>query len=264
MKKKETSMKKKITAILQNPLKSIKWATAKARVKFNYLTGINRPIKPGHVTKQANSISKMGMLSPIICAELSFITGKKELYVLDKQHGLNACMRLGIDIPYIVIPIANKQELVECIALLNSSSKPWCLLDYVTSWSTLIPDYVALNRYYEMYDFEMSMLSAILSSNSGISGSHMTRKIKNGEFRIRNEEENVKILNQLTDVLKVIPRMNRFENRYLCTEYVNFVRGNKKYNHDKFITSLEANKSKFIIATQEQGKLIDMFYNLCK
>jgi len=178
-------MKKKITVLLNSSLKNIKWATSKSKVKFNYLAGINRPINPGHVTKIANSVDKMGMLAPVICAELDFITGKKALYVIDKQHGLNACMRLGIDVPYIVIPIANKQELVECLALLNASSKPWCMLDYVAAWSTLVEDYVKLNRYYEMYDFEMSILAGILSNDNINSGdTNGTKRLKKGQFRI--------------------------------------------------------------------------------
>lgn len=255
-------MKNKITKTLQNSLKNIKWATAKSKVKFNYLSGINRPINPGHVTKIANSIDKMGMLAPVICAELDFITGKKELYVIDKQHGLNACMRLGIDVPYIVIPIANKQELVEYLALLNASSKPWCILDYVAAWSTLISDYVSLNRYYEMYDFEMGVLASILSNDGFDTGGRATNKLKRGEFRIKDEEENIKLLNQLTDILKIVPRMNRYENKYLCSEYIKFVRTFKKYDHAKFITALKKEKLKFILATQEQGKLADMFYKL--
>jgi hypothetical protein len=255
-------MNKKITAALQNPLKNIKWATAKSNVKFNYLSGINRPINPGHVTKIANSVDKMGMLAPVICAELDFITGKKQLYVIDKQHGLNACMRLGVGVPYIVIPISSKQELVEYLALLNASSKPWCMLDYVAAWSTLIPDYVSLNRYYQMYDFEMGILAAILSNDGIDTGGRSTNKLKRGEFRIKDEEANVKLLNQLTDVLKIVPRMNRYENKYLCSEYIKFVRTFKKYDHTKFLAALTKAKIQFVLATQEQGKLADMFYKL--
>jgi hypothetical protein len=59
--------------------------------------------------------------------------------------------------------------------------------------------------------------------------------------------------------------MNRFENRYVCAEYVNFRRTTGcDYDHQKFMKSLENNKQKFILATQEQQKLADMFRNLIK
>jgi hypothetical protein len=244
---------------LKEALKEIKWATESSRVKFSYLAGINRPIAPSHVTKQATSIGKLGMLAPVICAELDFFTGKKELYVLDKQHGLNACIRLGINIPYIIISIKNRQELVETLALLNASSKPWGMIDYVTAWSSLVPDYVTLNKYHQVYDFELIILATILDESSLKNGSQISPLIKKGEFRIINEKENVKILDCVTDLLNVLPRMNRFENRYAISEYVSFLRTTPKYNHTKFIINLEKNKEKFMLATQQEGALSKLF-----
>ena len=69
----------------------------------------------------------------------------------------------------------------------------------------------------------MGVLSSVLN-NANVDGSSLVRKIKAGEFRIMDEDKNVTILNHLTDVLKVVPRMNRFENRYLCREYIKFLR----------------------------------------
>jgi hypothetical protein len=257
--KRPTKKVKKLENKIKEVLKDIKWATETSRVKFNYLAGLNRPIFPSHVTKITKSVSLLGMLAPVICTELDFFTGKKELYVLDKQHGLNACLRLGINIPYIIIPIRDRQELVEVLALLNASSKPWSMLDYVTAWSSLNPSYVSLNKYYETYDFELTLIAAVLSESTCLSGGSMSTTIKKGEFKIVNEERNVKILKYVTDMLNVLPRMNRFENRYAISEYVSFLRTNPTYVHDKFIINLKKNKDKFILATQEQGALSLLF-----
>lgn len=257
----KTKVEEKIKAALKSPLKNIKWATSKT--KFLFPPTIQRSITPAHVTKLAKSISTMGILRPIICAEVDFFTGVKCLYVLDGQHCLSGCMRLDIEVPYIVIPIESKKELVESIALLNSSSKPWSMINYIDAWSTLVPDYVKLNRYFELYDFEVSVLAAILSNRPCGTG-HMSSTLKKGEFRIKDEEKNVEILKNLTDVLNVVPRMNRFENKYLCSEYVNFVRTAKKYDHKRFIERLIKHKETFILATQQQSKLSDIFYELCK
>ena len=102
---------------------------------FYYLAGINRPINPSQVTKLSESLLKLGILRPIIVAEISFLTGKKTSYIIDGQHLFNAMLRNNMDIPYKVIEIKNKVELVEAIALLNASSKSWTMIDYVTSWS---------------------------------------------------------------------------------------------------------------------------------
>lgn len=250
--------------LYKNTLKQIKWLGDNAKSTFNYLAGINRPIYPAQVTKLAQSINKMGVVRPIIIAELDFISGKKTKYIIDGQHLFNALIRNGMDIPYVTISIKDKHDLVETIAKLNASSKNWALVDYIMAWGSLIPDYVKLNHYFQVYDFDMGLLCAVLNDNS-TDGGNIIAKIKNGTFRIINEEENVKILNYLTDVLKMVPRMNRMENRYLCREYVKFcIKNCSKYNHDKFMKNLEKNKETFVLATQEEGKLKELFSKYMK
>jgi hypothetical protein len=56
--------------------------------------------------------------------------------------------------------------------------------------------------------------------------------------------------------------MNRFENRYAVKEYVKFLRGTSKYDHKTFLAKLQKNKEKFILATQEEGKLSELFEKL--
>lgn len=233
-----------------------------SKQSFSYLAGINRPINPAQVTKLAESVNKMGIIRPVVVAELAFIDGKKKWYIIDGQHLFNALIRNNMDIPYVVISVKDKKELVEKIALLNASSKNWSIQDYVTAWSSLSADYIKLNHYYQVYDLELSMLASILSNNSNGAGGNSSNKIKRGEFSIINEKENVQILDYVTDVLKVVPRMNRFENKYVCIEYVKFLRGSRVYNHKKFIENLKKNKQQFMLATQEEGKLSELFTKL--
>jgi hypothetical protein len=137
--------------------------------------------------------------------------------------------------------------------------------DYVNSWASLEEDYIKLNRYFQIYDIELSIIAGILTNASVTSGSGITKKIKTGEFKIQDEEKNVDILNGLTDILKIIPRLNRYENRYVCSEYVNFRRtAGSSYNHKSFLKNLNTNKQKFILATHEQEQLADMFRVLAK
>lgn len=239
-------------------LKGTKWLGQNAKNSFHYLAGINRPIYPAQVTKLAESVEDIGIIRSVVVAELDFISGKKTKYIVDGQHLFNALIRLGWDIPYVTIKISNKQQLVEKIAKLNASSKTWSLLDYVTAWGSLIPDYIKLNHYFQVYDLDMGLISSVLCGVT-TDGGNVTKKIKKGEFKIINESENVEILNQLTDVLKIVPRMNRMENRYLCREYIKFVKGNKKYKHSLFLENLKKNKKQFVLATQEDGKLYELF-----
>ena len=64
----------------------------------------------------------MGCLRPVVIAHLSF----KELvgnYVIDGQHLFHALIRNNMDIPFVMIDVADEQDLVEKLALLNNSSK---------------------------------------------------------------------------------------------------------------------------------------------
>jgi len=236
----------------------INWLKKGSKAALAILAGINRSIIPTQVTKLAESINKMGIIRPVVVAEISFITGKPIKYIIDGQHLFNACLRNDIDIPYVMIEVKDKKDLVEKIALLNASSKTWTMQDYVTAWSSLKEDYVKLNQYFEVYDFEIIELAAIFSNNIS-SGSNTIKNIKKGEFKLLDEEKNVKVLNYVTDMLKVVPRMNRYENRYAIREYVKFLRSVSKYDHSTFLKNLEKNKKKFITATQGEGKLMDMF-----
>lgn len=250
------------TESYKNALKNTKWMSNNGYIKLSYLAGINRAINPSQVTKLAKSLEKfMGILRPVVVAELSFITGRMEKYIIDGQHIYNALIRLGWEIPYVVISVKDKQDLVEKIALLNASSKTWTMQDYVTAWSSLKEDYVKLNHYFQVYDMEITEIAAILMGNSR-GGGNINKVIKSGDFCIVNEQENVNILNKTTDMLKIVPRMNRFENRYAVKEYVKFLRSTSSYNHQEFLTKLQKNKEKFILATQEEGKLNELFKSL--
>jgi len=239
----------------------MKWLSLTSNIKFSYLAGINRPINPAQVTKLAKSLETMTVIRPVVIAEMSFVNGKIGKYIIDGQHIFNALIRLGWEIPYVTIKVENKQDLVEKIAMLNASSKTWSMSDYVTAWSSLKEDYVKLNHYFQVYDFEITELATILMGNS-ISGGNISRILKAGNFKIVNESKNVDILNNVTDMLKIVPRMNRIENKYAVREYVKFLRSTPKYNHKTFIEKLSKNKQKFILATQEEGKLSELFEKL--
>jgi hypothetical protein len=235
-----------------------------SKTSFSYLAGINRPINPSQVTKLANSVNKLGILRPVIIAEIAFLTGKAVKYIIDGQHLFNALLRNNLDIPYVVIKIVDKKSLVETIALLNASSKNWCILDYVTSWGSVSSDYQKLLKYYNIYDFELGIIASIFSGRKfcKTGGSSISTVIKNGSFNIINEASSTKVLDYLTDVLNILPRMNRAENNYLCSEYVMFLNNISNYNHKKFLKNLTEKKDNFLLATQGENKLSEMFAKL--
>jgi hypothetical protein len=94
----------------------VKYTTA--NTKLSLLAGINRPIKAQQVTKLSESINAMGIIRPVVVSEFSFITGKKEKYIIDGQHLSMALLRNNMNIPYLEIKINNKQQrsIIENIA----------------------------------------------------------------------------------------------------------------------------------------------------
>lgn len=86
---------------------------------FKRMVG-NRRIKEGHVKKLMDSMTKVGLIpAPIIVNE--------KFEVIDGQHRLEACLRLGLPVYYVIIPGVGERECIE----MNTSSDAWKTIDYI-------------------------------------------------------------------------------------------------------------------------------------
>ena len=104
-------------------MNDVKILKADSKKGFNFLAGINREIIPSHVSKIADSIKTMGAVTrPVIIAEIDFLDNDKKKYIIDGQHLYTACLRLKIDIPYILVKIESTKDLIEKIAFGQFSS----------------------------------------------------------------------------------------------------------------------------------------------
>lgn len=215
----------------------IKWLNADSKQGFLLLDCLNREIRPQHVSTIAMSIDKMGIIRPVVVAELNY-KGKKGLYIVDGQHLYFALLRLNLSIPYVTVDIDNDMELVEKLALLNNSSKPWTLIDYIQAWGFIQDDYKTLVKYFNTYDLELSTIAGILFNRT----ENISKILKNGKFKVNNEEKAVVLMDFTTDILKILPRLDRGSNRRLVNSYITFVYDNySEYNHKKFTTYLKKN-----------------------
>lgn len=243
-------------------LKAMKWAKANSgRSLFKLLAGINRPITPGHVTKMDTSVGAMGIIRPVVTAVISFLDGKPTRYVLDAQHLLFDLFRRNCDIPYVTIEVKNKRDLIEKIALLNSSSKPWCTADYVTAWGSIENSYKLLAELYHTYDIELGQIAEIahtgtIGAKQGHQGGSFYRLIKRGDFKILDIDDCRNKLDKVTDVLKLVPRSDRVHNNMFIASYVNLINAlGTKYNHAKFLTYLKTHKQQFATVTQDPEEI---------
>jgi len=238
-------------------LKDIKWAGKDSSKLFNLLAGINRAIIPSHVTKISTSIQRKGNARPVIVVRISFIDGTPKDYIIDGQHLFFALLRNNMDIPYVVMEVQDKADLVETIALLNSSSKSWSTMDYVTAWASVSEDYRTLAELYNTYDLETAQIAELLHTGSIViknraGNSSIFPTIKRGEFKVLDREGSVDKLNKIQEVLKIVPRMDRTSNSLFIASYVHFITIlGDKYNHDKFLAYLRQHKAEFAAVTQD-------------
>ncbi len=222
---------------------------------FSLLAGINRPIVPSHVTKLASSIELMGIIRPVVVAKIPFIGN--DVYIIDGQHLYMACIRLGVEIPYVFIEVQDKLHLIEQIAKLNASSKNWILDDYITAWSSINEDYKVLGETKKIYDMEVSYIASIfMERTNSSSGGYITNIIKRGEFKIMDHIRGIQTLDICTEVLGILPRMDRYANRTFLSTFLDKYRAwGKVYNHKVFIEFLKKNKNKLILATQDPHEI---------
>jgi len=252
-------------SIVHPKLKKMKIHYLKPEEKVLFLRP-NRPVVLSRVTKLAKSITLIGNVRVLVLTKISFITGKPALYMVDGQHGYYSLLRTGKPIPYVLIEVSDMKDLIKKITMLNSTSKVWSLLDYVHAYTEVSKDYRKLMRYYKIYDFELGFIASVLMNkkiNSSVGGSSISKFIKGGDFKVIDAAKSKEILDMLTDVLNIIPRLDRQKNKFLCSEYVDFLRNNySTYNHKVFLKNLEKKKSKFILATHEETQLSTMFEKL--
>jgi hypothetical protein len=206
---------------------------------FSLLAGINRAVVPSQVTKLAESIKSMGVIRPVVVADLNFSGLSQGTYVIDGQHLYHACIRLNIDVEYKKIIINSHQELVEKIALLNSSSKSWTMDDYISAWASLRPDYRRLLDIHSTYAIDAETCAAVLSNT--VTGGNRNA-LRRGSFKIVDEAENIKLVERLAEVLRIVNRKDFYRKRDVTRSFCALYKEmSQNYEHALFIEFLKNN-----------------------
>lgn len=240
----------------------IKYLGANATKGFSLLTSINRAIIPAQVSKIAESIQKFKqILRPVIIAYIDFIpempTG---YYIIDGQHLYTACLRLQMDTPYIELSekITSIAELIEKIALLNSSSKSWMLDDYIHTWGYYKTEYQEFMSLYNRYNIERTLLAELLhtgvvSGNSQRGASHsVTKSIKDGTFKIRNKSMAITVLDYVTDLRDITKDLGRLNQRQITSCIIEKIKADGgTYNHKVYKAYLMSIKKELILASND-------------
>jgi hypothetical protein len=259
-------IKKRYENLKQNielaPLK-VHFLSRTARSGFHLLAGINRPVKQPHVNTLVESVRLMGIIRPVVITTIAFITGRPLRYIIDGQHLFHACLALDVDIPYTEITVKNQTELVERIALLNSSSKSWDMSDYITAWSSISQHYKTLNYYIERYkQIDYRTLAAALSG--GTASNSISFTLKAGKFVVFDENTNSKVIEELAEANEALGSVYSLQRRNIHRDYLSFRRSIVNYNHKAFMKAMRENHDKIIMATTRGEHVMDLFKKMHK
>ena len=131
--------------------------STKDYARFKYLEG-NRDLKEGNIKAIQNQLQQCGQRIPIVINEKN--------QIIDGQHRLEACKRLGIPVKFIVDVGANIDHVISA----NIVGQKWSLMDYVNRYSSQ-----GNSNYQRLHDF------IIECKKHGISASAAMSIVNNGK-----------------------------------------------------------------------------------
>lgn len=162
--------------------------------QFKFETS-NRPIYPKHVEHLVDSIKRDNRL------HLKPIVVNKELIILDGQHRLKACEKLGIAIWYVI----NENPHQDCI-IDDQIQQKWKPKDYLHHFTKReFPEYVKCTQFMYKHDIDFQQIYVCYETSKGESAN----RFKKGEFIFNDNME--KFLLSFSEAQRII--MGMFNNK---------------------------------------------------
>lgn len=125
----------------------------------------NRDLKPIHIKKLEESISRWGQIQPIVV--------DNQGYVYEGQHRLTACKSLGVPVKYII----NTNAGLYTMQAVNSDQKAWTLKEHILFHAkTGKHHYQMLQQLSEKYKVSINYLAEI-------AGNRTNDIVRKGEFK---------------------------------------------------------------------------------
>lgn len=194
----------------------VRW-TPNSKLKFRLLPA-NREIDKTHSKNLKRLILKHGMLSTPLVVSTKVYNKKNvtqpQLFILDGQNRMTACMENNIPFNFYVKEIDNITDIVTLMGEINNSSQKWLLDDYINAYS-YVPkysdQYMKLQGFLREYDDFPTTLVCVLLHFGNLSSRH-TRTIKQGKFRFIHEKKTRNILNmfrQIQDIFEMKGNISR-------------------------------------------------------
>ena len=163
----------------------------------------NRDINETHVEELISSMRKSGQLMPVV------VTPDKE--VIDGQHRLKACEKLGIPVSYVVNVSGNSKQ----IAVMNNTQKGWKNKDFLKHFShnshSNSSEYKKIENFFEEYKLPFTVGIALLSDYSvgfnAASNRGPMPSFRDGSFKIDDLEKAKLIASRLIKLKSFVPNL---------------------------------------------------------
>jgi len=209
---------------------------------FRRLKG-NRPINEGKVKKLVESVNSglnLFQYCPVLVNE--------DMYIIDGQHRIEACKKLGFPIYYCIIPNINLLQ----IAQLNSAQARWKTSDFFNCFiQTGNKDYLTLQFFIEKWGLGLNAGIGLLMYGGVQEGSNGSDIFKEGKFQVRYADKANKLLTSVFEYASVVDDEKILVNRSFIRAIQLLLNG-KEYNHLEVIKKLKDRKS--LIVTKSNYK----------
>jgi|TARA_R110000782_G_scaffold51494_1_gene110925 hypothetical protein len=208
----------------------------------------NRAVNPNHVKKLMSAMEKELLVSPIIVNE--------RLEVIDGQHRLAACSRLGLPIYYITVEGYDREQ----VQMLNVNSRNWSTDDFVESMiSKGSEDYTILKAFREKFKIPYTSSVALLGSLSSEYNRQLMFKFKEGDFKIKD-------LKRGQDVGDLVEKASKYFEAARTKYFVSAITrcyDNPVFDGNDFIHKLSLNSSMINKCrnTKQYLEVIEEIYN---
>jgi len=199
----------------------------------------NRDVNETHVEELISSMRKSGQLMPVV------VTPDKE--VIDGQHRLKACEKLGIPVSYVVNSTGNSKQ----IAVMNNTQKGWKNKDFLKHFShnshSNSSEYKKIEKFFEEYKLPFGVGIALLSNYSinmdGANNRGSMPSFRDGSFKIHDLDNAkvtasrlIKLKSFVPNLVKVVKfsvafiKIAKLENFDLKTCYAQIEKNSNKFD----------------------------------
>ena len=199
----------------------------------------NRNINETHVEELISSMRKSGQLMPVV------ITPNME--VIDGQHRLKACEKLGIPVSYVINKTGNSKQ----IAVMNNTQKGWKNKDFLKHFChkshNNSAEYNKIAKFFDDYSLPFSVVMALLSDQQYVANGIAKDRgpmpsFRDGTFKIINLEKARETAERLIKLKSFVPNLVR-----IVKFSIAFIKISKldNFNLKTCYTQLEKNSNKF-------------------